>query len=425
MTARRGFANYMRQAMQTRRLVVQPRMGFAPIDEMRAGLRSVKEALGAAPRIGTVTIDAYTRTGRADLATEALRNGKALNGYPIVSHGAQATVAMLDGLRDEIFPVQVRHGTAFPQHIFRAAADAGFDAIEGGPISYSFPYSRAALSDTIPAWEEAVRLWAENGQRQSLEAHIETFAGCMLGQLAPPSLLVALSVLEGVFFQENGIGNLSLSLAQGTSDDQDIGALLALARLAERHVAPAEWHIVFYTFMGRFPRTAAGAKAIIEASARVAATGGAHRLIVKTVAEAHGIPTVEQNIEALRWARAAADDCEMAISEAAYCWADTIESEARDLIGHTLSTKPNCGAALAAAFERGILDIPYFPHPDNRNEARAALDPDTHALVWATTGRMPLGKTAAAYASHVTSRQFEDILDFNRRRYENGRTDAR
>lgn len=414
-----GFSEYMKAAVRAGRLVVQPRMGFSTLDAMSAGLASVKLASAAAPRIGTLTIDAYTRVGQIEQATEALRRGQALNGFPIVSHGPAATRHMLADLRDASFPVQVRHGSAFPQAIFQAAADAGLDAIEGGPVSYNLPYSRAPIAQTVTAWAEACRYWTERGQQDGFAAHLESFGGCMLGQLCAPSLLVALSTLECLFFREHGIRSLSLSLAQGCNSEQDIGALLALDAIAAHYLSDCDRHVVFYTYMGLFPRTVQGAERIVRESARVAVMGGAARLIVKTAAEAHGIPTIQQNIEALHWAREAADLTRPSPSAEALGWSAIIAAEAEQLIDATLQRAPSVGVALIDAFAAALLDVPHCSHPNNANLARAAVDPEGGALVWLDTGSMPL--TTRARKTHPRtprSAEFHAMLDFNRDRYD-------
>jgi methylaspartate mutase epsilon subunit len=408
----------MTRAAAEEQLVVQPRMGFSSVDQMRDGLRSVKFAAGAQPRIGTITVDAFTRLGHFDRVVEALATDQPLNGFPIVSHGADVTRVVLDGLLDGNFPVQVRHGSPFPMRIFEVAAAAGLDAIEGGPVSYNLPYSREPLPKSIAAWREAARFWAGHGERMGVKAHLETFAGCMFGQLCPPDLLVALSLLECKFFRENGIQSVSLSLAQGIHDEQDIGALIALSRIAARHLGDVSRHIVFYTFMGRFPLTRAGAQGIIGASARIAVTGGAHRLIVKTVAEAHGIPTIEQNVEALHLARKAADAADRRPSTDAFAWADLIEGEAEALIAAVSRLAPNVGDGLLHAFANGVLDIPHCPHPANRSLARAAVDPASGALVWSHTGNMPVRRPEVASVPALDSDGFDAILDLNKSRYD-------
>ena len=421
MSSPQTFDSYLRRAIAERRLVVQPRMGFGTIEQMRSGLLSVKNnALDATPRIGTLTIDAYTRVGQVDRATEALAKGQDLNGFPIVSHGPARTADMLADIRDASFPVQVRHGSAFPLGIFQAAAAAGLDAIEGGPVSYNLPYSRAPLDRTVSAWSEAARWWAEHANRTGTPMHLESFAGCMFGQLCPPSLLIALTILECEFFLENGLESISLSLAQGTNNEQDIGALMALNHLSGRYFPDVSWHIVYYTFMGLFPRTESGARAIIRDSARIAVIGGAHRLIVKTVAEARGIPTVAENVDALRLARSAADGVlETAPGDEAKAWAGLLIDEAEALITAARARAPSVAAALVAAFADGTLDVPYCSHPNNRNASRTAVLPESGALVWARPGAMPIRSHATSLATaELNAAQFHAMLNLNRQRYD-------
>jgi methylaspartate mutase epsilon subunit len=401
----------------TSELVLQPRMGFSLPRAMRNGLRGVKGA-DAHPCVGTITVDALTRLGHYDRAAAALANGESLNGYPIVTHPAKVTRALLDGLFDASFPVQVRHGSPAPMRIFECTAAAGLDALEGGPVSYSMPYSRAPLADSVARWREATGYWAEHGRRTGVAAHLESFGGCMFGQLSPPSPLVALSVLECGFFRENGITSASLSLAQGTSDEQDIGALVALDRLAARHLGDMSYHVVFYTFMGRFPRTRKGAEEILRTSARIAIAGRARRLIVKTAAEAHGIPTIEQNVDALRQARESADAADPRPSVVALAWADVIEQEAESLIAAVRGLAPNLGDGLLRSFADGVLDLPHVPHPALRGLARAGID-ETGALIWTRTGAMPIRQRGTdAPLRDLDSASFERALDLNRVRYD-------
>src|SRR5207302_1439996 len=99
--------------------------------------------------------------------------------------------------------------------------------------------------------------------------------------------------------------------------------LLALGRVARRYLTECEWHIVFYTWMGLFPQTREGAEAIVRASAKIARQGGAQRLVVKTAAEAKRIPTIEENLEALDWARKTADMTAIQLPALAVRWAET------------------------------------------------------------------------------------------------------
>ena len=380
-----SFGALVARAHRDGRLVVQPRMGMSGPDAMRAGLLATRNA--AATTVGTITLDSYTRVGDDAKARAALESCAELNGYPIVAHAASTTRSVLDGVLSPAFPVQVRHGSPCPQNIFRALIAAGLHATEGGPVSYCLPYSRMPLDASIRNWVECCEMLAQL-RETGAEPHLESFGGCMLGQLCPPSLLIAISVLECMFFRQHGIRSVSLSYAQQTNAEQDHEAVLALRQLADELLPDVESHIVIYTYMGVYPRTASGALSLLAESARLAVRTGASRLIVKTAAEAHRIPTIADNVNALETAAAAA--AAERFAPAAAPAADTgILAEARGLIEAVLGLGPDLGRALADAFRLGYLDIPYCLHPDNAGRARSRID-GSGRLRWARVGSMPI-----------------------------------
>ncbi|MGB3438131.1 MAG: methylaspartate mutase [Actinophytocola sp.] len=387
-----GFGRYVAEAAAAGGLVVQPRMGFGSPRQMRRGLAAVRDSGTTA--VGTITLDSYTRVGSHETARAALAAGDDLNGYPIVAYPLDTTRAVVDRIAGDDFPVQVRHGSARPQDIVTASIAAGLYATEGGPLSYCLPYSRVPVSEAVRAWRESCLLLATL-REDGLEPHLESFGGCMLGQLCPPSLLVAISVLEGVFFQRHGVRSVSLSYAQQTHPDQDAEAVLALRTLAGEHLAGDDWHVVIYTYMGVFPRTPHGATALLAEAARLAVRTGSARLIVKTVAEAHRIPTIEENVAALRTAAAAAASARYQPSTQ-----DTgVLAEARALVDAVLMLDDDLGTALIRAVRMGYLDVPYCLHPDNPGATRAFVDRDGH-LRWSRLGALPLRGIADAGGSH-------------------------
>ncbi|GAA3388280.1 methylaspartate mutase [Streptomyces roseoviridis] len=298
-----GFGAFVARARAAGVLVVQPRMGMADPLRMREGLLATRGA--DAVTVGTITLDSYTRTGDLAAARRALAEGVGLNGYPIATHPADTTRAVLRGIADPRFPVQVRHGSAAPEHIVRALLAAGLDATEGGPVSYCLPYSRTPLREAVEDWRRSCELLAAT-RELGAAPHLETFGGCLMGQLCPPSLLIAVSVLEALFFRQHGLRDLSLSYAQQADPRQDEEALTVLGRLAAELLPDVDHHLVLYAYMGVFPRSPGGARLLLEDAARLAVRAGAARLIVKTTAEAHRIPTVEENVRALEAAAAAA-----------------------------------------------------------------------------------------------------------------------
>ncbi|GAA3779410.1 methylaspartate mutase [Streptomyces coacervatus] len=409
------FADFVRTATAAGRLVVQPRMGFGELARMRAGLTAVRDC--RATTIGTVTLDSYTRVGDYASARRALREGAELNGFPLLAHGAGTVRDLLREVSGDAFPVQIRHGSPLPLDLFRTMVAAGVDATEGGPVSYCLPYGRVPLPEAADNWARCSELAA----RAPDPMHLETFGGCMLGQLCPPSLLVALSVLEAMFFHEHGLRSISLSYAQQVHLGQDLEALAALRELAAERLPGVQWHVTLYTYMGVFPRTPIGSYRLVEDSVRLAVHSGTERLIVKTPAEARRIPAIEENAEALEFAdavaRQAAADC-----------ADTncppptrtgLLTEARTLIDATLELGRAVGSALVTAFARGVLDVPYCLHRDNANAARAVID-ERGMLGWSKAGGMPVTvrDSDAVCTSPLTADRLTTMLAYNERRYD-------
>lgn len=411
----RDFGAFVRAARRRGELVVQPRMGFDAPARMRLGLAATKAA--DATTMGTLTLDSYTRVGQFGAVTQALRTGTPLNGYPIVTHPPEVTAQVLAGIRDETFPVQVRHGSALPGPIIDALVRLGIGATEGGPVSYCLPYGRTPLADSVRNWTEATVRFARL-RDQGIEPHLETFGGCMMGQLCPPSLLVALSVLEALFFTRHGIPSVSLSYAQQTHRDQDTEAVLALRRLAAELLPHVDWHVVIYAYMGVYPQTDEGAWRLLGKAAELAVHTGSERLIVKTVAESRRIPTIEENVAALEYAAAVArriaprpepdgDDT------------DQTYREARALVDAVLELDSDPGRALLAAFGRGYLDVPYCVHPDNAGRSRSYLDAQGR-LCWACVGAMPLADLVpqAGPRARVTSSGLLADLSYVRRDFD-------
>ncbi|MFI9024319.1 methylaspartate mutase [Streptomyces sp. NPDC053560] len=416
------FGEFVRKAGGYGRLVVQPRMGFGDPARMRQGLLATKAA--DATTVGTVTLDSYTRVGELRAVEAALRAGRDLNGYPVVSHPTATTGAVLSGVRDSGFPVQVRHGSAAPADIFRALVRLRLNASEGGPVSYCLPYGRTPLAESVHNWKVCCELFARL-RDVGAEPHLETFGGCMMGQLCPPGQLVAISVLEALFFAQHGIHSLSLSYAQQTNREQDREAVAALRRLSAELLPTDNWHVVVYAYMGVFPESYRGAHRLLGQAAELAVVTGSERLIVKTVSEARRIPTIAENVHALEYAarKAARTRYEpgpdLARDSRTYL-------EARALVEAVLGLDDDVGEALIAAFRRGYLDVPYCLHPDNAGATRSYIDAEGK-LQWADTGSLPLGAEAenSGVARKVTSAGLLADLFHMRRTYDEPSNDVR
>lgn len=408
-----SFGSFVASAAARGSLVVQPRMGFSDPDRMRGGLVAVRDS--RAVTVGTITVDSYTRLAQEDAAEAALAAGLALNGFPLTTYHWQAVRALLDRVHGPGFPVQVRHGSPQPQRIVGQMIRAGLEATEGGPVSYCLPYGAYPLRRSMVNWRRACEMLAE-ASSPVFFPHLETFGGCLLGQLCPPALLVAVSVLEGLFFRQRGITSISLSYAQQTNRRQDELALQALRCLAgEVLPADTQWHVVLYTYMGLYPRTRDGALRLLAESAELAVRSGAARMVVKSTVEAHRIPSVEENVEALEVAAEAATHARCAQAPSALA-GNTVYTQARVLVDAVRELCEDAGEALVRAFELGLLDVPYCLHPDNAGRARSYVD-RSGWLRWADVGRMPIARDGER-AARMTASDLMAGLSFVRDRFD-------
>lgn len=390
-------------------------MGVPQLGPMCAGVAGVKDLPFST--IGTITIDNFTRLDQVDEARKALMRGDFLSGFPLLCYDPDVIKEHILRLTDATFPIQVRHGTPRPQALFTHMLKCGLALTEGGPVSYCLPYSAATrLVDAVREWEEGCHILSTHK-----DAHIESFGGCLMGQMCHPSLLVAVGLLEALFFQKCGIKSISLSYAQQYSLVQDLAALRALARLAKEYLSPHTCtHLVVYTFMGLFPLSPQGHAGILRDSVWLARLGGARRLIVKTDQEAYGLPTIASNMEALALANTFARSAPPFLQED-HGEEERIYAQAKILIDETLALSENIGRAFELAFKKGIIDIPFCMHPDNLRQAFCDIDACGY-LQWKATGNMPITackeEIKTANFNKITAKSFLEMLAFNRTRYD-------
>lgn len=396
-------------------IYIQPRMGVASIADMAKGLKAVKNL--NAPMIGTITIDSYTRLGQYEEAQKALKSKLELNGFPILAYSPDEIKLKVTSISNDDFLIQVRHGTPQPEKIFKQLIASNLYLTEGGPVSYCLPYSRLHLKEAISSWQTACHMLAQ----YPTKSHLESFGGCLLGQLCHPSILVAIGILEAIFFQKSGIQDISLSYSQQYNLCQDLAAVSALKRLAHIYLRKnIEWHIVIYTFMGLFPQTIHGFEKILEESVQLTLLSGAKRLIVKTQEESVHIPSIDSNLQALmkayEFSKIPRNDVIPDEEEE-----NTIFTQGKSIIEAVLNTSNKIEDGLYQAFQRGILDVPFCLHPDNHRKAMCTID-DKGYLQWLDCGNLPIRLQDFSPTSKgisMTSGHLLRMLEFNRQKFDN------
>ncbi len=138
---------------------------------------------------------------------------------------------------------------------------------------------------------------------------------------------------------------------------------------------------------------------------------------MKTASEASRIPSISDNVTALRVAARAGRAAERSLLNPA---TTGIEAEARSIIDRVLDLHADLGRALTSAFALGYLDVPYCLHPDNAGRTRSYITDDGR-LQWAATGALPITNAGGRpKAGGLTSAELLHALSYVRDRYDTG-----
>ncbi len=399
------FATVMKRAHDEGRTLLQPRAGVALVEEHVRLLRYL-ESRGEADLLPT-TIDAYTRSNRYEEAAAGIEKSKTagtslLNGFPAVNHGVAGCRHVTSQISK---PIQIRHGTPDARLLAEITLAGGFTSFEGGGISYNIPYAKKVpLRRSIADWQYVDRLvgfYEEQGVRINREPF-----GPLTGTLIPPFIGNAISILEGLLALEQGVKSITLGYGQGGNMIQDIAAVRALREQADEMFRAAgytdyELTIAFHQWMGGFPEEEARAFGVICWGAVVGTLARADKIIVKSPHEAMGVPTTEANAAGLlatRQVLTMLEDQKLAIPahlvdrETTY-----IKLGVKNLLDAVFALAPdNLAEAVAAAFEAGILDVPFAPSIYARGKVMPVRDNEGFIRVL-HPGGLPLSQEFLEY----------------------------
>ncbi len=356
------------------RPLLQPRAGVPRLRE-QIELLEYLHGEGEADLLPT-TIDSYTRDNEYGKARTGLEEARetgedTLNGFPAVNHGVEGCRELIEAVDA---PIEVRHGTPDARLLAAITFAGGFRSFEGGPISYNIPYTKEHdLAETIEHWQFVDRLagaYTDRGVRINREPF-----GPLTGTLVPPSIAIAIGIVEGLLAATQGVRSITLGYGQVGNVVQDVAALRALRSLGEEYL-PAEVTLttVFHEWMGGFPPDEARANGVISLGGMTAAIAAPDKVITKSPQEFRGVPTKEANAAGLRTTRQVID---MAIEQRIEIDGipeerALIERESRCLLDAIFDHGDgDVARGVVRAFESGALDVPFAPS----DSARAAILP--------------------------------------------------
>jgi methylaspartate mutase epsilon subunit len=365
--------------------LLQPRAGVPRLDDQIHLLRHLHEDGGA--DLLPTTIDSYTRDNEYGKAQEGLENARergedTLNGFPAVNHGVDGCRKLIEAVDA---PIEVRHGTPDARLLAAVTFAGGFQSFEGGPISYNIPYTKERdLAETIEHWQYVDRLAGAYTERGVI-INREPF-GPLTGTLVPPSIAIAVGLVEGMLAARQGVRSLTLGYGQVGNVVQDVAALRALRKLGNEYLPDSVTvTTVFHEWMGGFPPDEARANGVIGLGGTTAAIARPDKVITKSPQEFQGVPTKEANAAGLRTTRQlidmlieqdialdGVDEEQHLIERETRCLMDAIEAHGDGDIAR----------GTVAAFETGALDVPFAPSDAAHSDVLPARDDDGRVRIF-------------------------------------------
>jgi len=374
----------MREAVRRGLCLTQPRGGFGTFD-LHIDLMRVLEKDGLADIVPTTT-DSYTRNERFAQAgrgwEDSIAAGRSLlNGFPIVNAG----VAMCRRLVEAVDrPTIVLSGTAMPRLTSEIALAAGFTGYLGSAIAYTLSYTKdTTLEEGIRNYQYLDRLTDEYAKR-GVDLHRRQ-PGFLTGTNVPPSIALAVYVLDALLAAAQGVRNYGYELAQCLHLAQDAAALRVGEEIVQGYLRAAGHEGVFTPatslhWMGAWPADEAQSAALVVYGGMLAAAGKAASVTTKSTHEAIGIPTSQANAEGLRMTRQAiymARGMDLEGTASFEFEKDLIRRETRAIVDKVLEMGDGDAAAgTVRAAEAGVLDIPWSPNRHVRSRIMPARDVD-------------------------------------------------
>ena len=404
------FSAKLAKAVEEKTTLIQPRAGVALYEEHTKLLKFLEEE-GEADLLPS-TVDSYTRLNRYHEAETGIQKSREtgrsmLNGFPIVNYGVDICRRVTSALKS---PVQVRHGTPDARLLTEISIAGGFTSYEGGGISYNVPYSKNHPIDKVIAhWQYTDRLVGMY-EEAGVSINREPF-GPLTGTLIPPCISNVVAVIEALLAATQGVKNLTVGYGQCGNLMQDVAAIRALDIMTRKYLDrfgfnDARITTVFHQWMGGFPQDEAKSFGVISWGAAAAALAKATKVIVKTPHEAMGVPTKEANAAGLR----ATKQVISMLKDQNFCEIPAVVEESEIIMAEMKCIldkveelgKGDYAVGTVAAFEAGVIDVPFAPSKFNAGKVMPARD-NLGAVRILDLGHMPFT---------------QDLIDFHRSKLE-------
>ncbi len=389
----------MREAVRERRCLTQPRGGFGTF-ALQKELMQALDRDGLADIVPTTT-DSYTRNEQFHLAQKGIdeseRMGRSLlNGFPIVNYGVAKAAELVDAIDK---PAIMLTGTSMPKLTGEIGFAAGYSGYLGSAIAYTSSYTKElSIEQGIRNYQYLDRL-AAMYQERGVDLHRRQ-PSFLTGTNIPPSIAIAVAVLDLLLAVEQGVRNYGLEMGETMHLVQDAAAVRACGEICQEYLQRRGFRDVFTPvtllhWMGAWPQDEAQAAALVAYGGTLAAIAGAASVTTKTTHEAFGIPTPKANAEGLRITRSAiylAWGIRLDSMPEFAAEVELIKREVRPIVDKVLEMGDGDAAlGTVRACAAGVLDIPWSPSRFMKSAVLPARDADgcLRILDW---GNVPVAR---------------------------------
>lgn len=392
------------QAKQDERLLIYSIAGHALVEETIEHVQFVERE--SQVDLYYIFADTYTRKGRYDQARQAietsLKQGKSvLNGFPAVNHGLKDTRAVFSsttlpvgffGGSDEDPRLQAEMGLA-----------AGCTCLSAHDLHDLVQHCKNYPLDKRIQNNQYINRLAGYYTQRGAPIHVHSLAN--MSGWEPPSIKIALGVLQYLLAAEQGVKSISSYQSPTFNLIQDVAAQKAYAELALDYLhrfghTQVALDTCTASWLGAWPADPHKASSFVSYCALVAILSGATEHVVKSLDEGTFTPTKEGCAAAIKIARQLIEMLgrqRLPESKEVKEEKQVIESEVRAIVDKVLELGDGDAAVgEVRGVEAGVLDAAFSPWIFAKNQILPVRD-RSGAIRYLDPGNLPLPKEALAY----------------------------
>ena len=348
------------------------------------------------------TTDSYSRNLKFDMAQkgleESIKTGKPkLNGFPIVNHGVKNTRKVVESCKGAFDVRSSREGQFI---IAEIAFASGMSAIPQSMFGWLSGFDkRASPEECIQTLQLSARLsgyYAERGHIINHACH-----GWLPNGIIPHYVSIACMLLEALVSAGQGARSFSPMVNFNGNMAQDLGEFRAAEKLFRKYLdkyghsdCETPGSIGNQSFLYPFPRDLGMAFGYINYTAMIGAMAKLPACFVKTVDEAHGVPSIEAHQQTYRSASWIYNVVRQQEPELSSKEVDIEERMAELAISAIIERVMELGdgdvcVGIVKALDAGVLDSPFAISMHLQDNTLGVRD-KTGALRFLEYGNVPI-----------------------------------